>query len=89
MSYIVDWSNDGGRSQDYISKVEVDYGEGAGWEDVTHAALFVWDHTQADDQLRGFHTYESPGTYDFQARVTYTEGEQVIGLQSPRFIVTE
>jgi hypothetical protein len=62
-----------------ISKMEIDYGEGAGWQDVT-AAFYQWDWDYDDGVDLNHvarHTYAAPGMYMIRGRATYWDGEVV------------
>jgi hypothetical protein len=62
---------------EYISKYEIDFGDGGGWQDVT-ADRDRWDRIYGDGiDLSTWtqHTYTTPGEYDPNVRVTYWDGE--------------
>ena len=59
---------DRGRDE-FISKLELDPGDGSGWMDVL--SEFVNDPFA--NQIP--HTYTEPGTYEYCARATYWDGE--------------
>jgi hypothetical protein len=63
--------------QNYTSKTEIDFGDGAGWQDVT-ADRFRWDRIYGDGiDLSTWtqHVYTTPGSYTPDIRVTYWDGE--------------
>jgi PKD repeat protein len=56
------------------SKAELDFGDGAGWQDVTaqqHAAGPAWGASLAQSVP---HAYAAPGSYTLRGRVTYWDG---------------
>ena len=77
---------DRGRLNEYVSKIELDFGDGGGWKDVTDHAFHVWD--DLDPTNRQFHTYALPGTYLLKSRVTFWDGTR-IDRDFPTFTVTE
>lgn len=74
-----DSSKDGNRSElDSVIKLEVDFGDGGGWEDVTSwfDDFFTppYDTTTAG-MIK--HIYPAAGTYTPEARATFWDGEVV------------
>lgn len=74
-----DSSKDGNRSElESVIKLEVDFGDGGGWEDVT-----VWFNDYLtppyDNTIAGMikHIYPAAGTYTPKARATFWDGEVV------------
>lgn len=61
-----------------VSRFELDFGEGNGWEDVTSEAR-NWDYGEIgrglDVNRLTHHTYSEPGEYLLRGRVTYWDGE--------------
>ena len=78
IAFIVNYSTDrGGSTEELISRFEVNYNDGEGWQDVTSNAYNVWDYTLQDPSAREFHTFTEPGEYALSLRVTYWDGEVV------------
>lgn len=73
---------------DYVTTIEIDYGDGGGWEDVTVRRL-LWDDRSPTTWEQ--HTYTTPGEYDLNMRVTYWDGEVVYqpAELAKRVIITE
>jgi hypothetical protein len=76
-----------------FTKAELDFGEGAGWQDMTHEIQNLWWHTPdgADPLDTGYmthHTYTQPGSYNVLGRVTYWTGE-VVTAQGKYTVVIE
>ncbi|MCB1217971.1 hypothetical protein KDL44_11300 [bacterium] len=64
-------------NQEWISKFEVDFGDGAGWQDVTSEAR-NWDYGgngDRDPNRLTRHTYSLPGSYTVKGRLTYWDGD--------------
>lgn len=92
-----DWLPDPARGAPLYGaeKIEMNFGDGTGWQDVTGDAA-RWDHNPFDglDPARvTLHTYSHPGAYRISLRVTYYDGEIVTstdpGGREPLVSVTE
>ncbi len=74
-----------------ISKVEIDFGDGSGWEDVTAAWMSKQDQSiySLEDAAQP-HTYTEPGEYSVHCRVTFTDNEVFVRPQAtePSYTVT-
>jgi hypothetical protein len=64
-----------------VTKIEVDFADGSGWQDVTAQISATWDNPSAtmNDQLITHH-YIAAGQYIIRARVTYSDNQI---LESP------
>lgn len=65
-------------SREDITKVEVNFGDGGGWSDVTADAQAMWSGEPVDwlnSTLE--HTYTEPGDHIIIARLTFWDGEVV------------
>jgi hypothetical protein len=69
-----------------ISKAEIDWGDGGGFEDYTQDAYELWDIGQGseDPQYLTHHTYATPGEYTMVGRLTYWDGTVVAEEESDR-----
>jgi PKD repeat protein len=67
------------REDQKIPSMEVDFGDGSGWQDIT-ALYYVMDFDYDDgvdlSRVAG-HTYTEPGEYIIRARATYWDGEVI------------
>lgn len=80
--YVYFSPNDGSQDfshEQWLTKLEADYGDGSGWQDIT-----AWYRIQAERQTVTHylidsitHTYPSAGTYLLNGRVTYWDGAVV------------
>jgi hypothetical protein len=60
-----------------VVKLEINYGDGSGWRDVTADRAF-WDYSSDRDPARMTHyEYSLPGTFYVNSRVTFWDGEVV------------
>lgn len=70
---------------DVFTKVEVDFGDGSGWVDVTTDAKTKWfkgpEYWKPENKTQ--HTYTTPGEFSINARLTYWDGEVVYARQDP------
>jgi hypothetical protein len=75
-----------------ITKVEMDYGDGSGWRDVTydynHKWDFMFDTDGPDLSTWDQYNYTEPGTYTIRGRVTYWDGEVVYSRPETEVTVT-
>jgi hypothetical protein len=62
---------------DWLTKVELDFGEGLGWQDITQQFRASPYFRVRDPQLSLTHTYAQAGTYTIRIRATYWDGEVV------------
>jgi hypothetical protein len=64
---------------DWLAKVELDFGEGLGWQDFTQQFLDAptLSFRPSTLQLSLTHTYAQAGTYTIRIRATYWDGEVV------------
>lgn len=80
MSYGAGW-NDVGRASDFMSRIEVDFGDGTGWTDLTSEMLTLFAEEGKSEKSippeAVSHTYTTPGEYEMRARITYKDGEVV------------
>lgn len=69
-----------------VSKVEIDWGDGAGFQDYTQDAYHKWKllGTSEDPQYLSRHTYQSAGDYTITGRITYWDGIVVTETEGDR-----
>jgi hypothetical protein len=65
----------------FYSKIEVDFGDGAGWTDVTAQLENYWQNGLKPQDLI-VHEYSAPGVFIIRARATYWDGA-VVYSESP------
>lgn len=61
---------DAGHAFSLLTKLELDFGDGGGWID--ESAWYATDHSTPIT-----HVYPAPGTYEFNVRAIYWDGEVV------------
>jgi len=75
---------------DPFSKVEVDFGDGSGWLDLTRDAMEKWwappEDTYTDHMTP--HQYTAPGEYDIRARVTFSDDGATVEDLAPHVHVS-
>lgn len=84
----------GESKQTDVIRVELDFDDGTGWEDVTTAWKQKQDMTiySLEDQMQP-HSYNDPGEYSVSCRVTFADGEVIAypssGVTPPTVTVLE
>ena len=67
------------------TKIEVDFGDGGGYLDVTNEVVTFWQ----SQGPKPVHTYVEKGEYAVECRVTYYDGRAVTGKMIPLFVQVE
>jgi hypothetical protein len=67
------------------TKIEVDFGDGGGYLDVTNEVVTFWQ----SQGPKPVHTYVEKGEYEVECRVTYYDGRAVTGKMIPLFVQVE
>jgi hypothetical protein len=73
MIHVQPAKKDRGLLSEVLRKVEIDFGAGEGWADVTARRLYAW--SDLDYSTWESYTYSAPGTYVIRSRTTFHDGE--------------
>jgi hypothetical protein len=84
---------DPGGVDELVDKVELDWGDGSGYQDLTSDAIDKWWHGGEgtfpnDPNFLSLHTYDTPGEFTMTARVTFWDGEVKVDKPEDRIHIT-
>jgi hypothetical protein len=64
-------------NENWLTKLELDYGDDSGWQDLTQAYLAGHALNAVTEQNSFKHTYTQSGTYTIHIRATFWDGDVV------------